>query len=85
MKPHALVLYGKTGCHLCEEMKGVIERVAAFVPLELREVDIAGDLELLERYGEEIPVLFVDGRKAFKFRVSENELRRRLALAPTST
>jgi glutaredoxin len=71
-----LTLYSKPGCHLCDEMKHVIETVAARVPLTLEIVDITTDPELMDRYGLEIPVLMIDGRKAAKYRVMPEELER---------
>jgi glutaredoxin len=79
VSPKTLLLYSKPGCHLCQEMKAVVLKVAAEANTPIEEVDISGDPALLARYGEEIPVLFIDGRKAFKYRVSEKELRARLA------
>ncbi len=73
-----LTLYSKPGCHLCEEMKAVVERVAARVPLAIEEIDISGDPVLLAEYGEQIPVLFINGRKTAKYRIDERELQRRL-------
>ena len=73
-----LTLYSRPGCHLCEEMKAVIEDVARSVPLRLEEVDISTDASLEQLYGLEIPVLMVEGRKAAKYRVTEDELRRML-------
>jgi len=72
----ALTLYSRPGCHLCEEMKAVIARVARTTPLRLEEVDISTDATLEQAYGLEIPVLMVEGRKAAKYRVTEDELRR---------
>jgi glutaredoxin len=72
----AVTIYSRPGCHLCDEMKAVVRRVAATTPLILEEVDISGDPALEARYGMEIPVLVVDGRKAAKYRVGEEELRR---------
>ncbi len=72
-------LYGKADCCLCDEAKGVLERARRRVPFDLELVDIAADAELLARHGEEIPVVFIDGRKAFKYRVDEDELLARLA------
>jgi hypothetical protein len=72
----AVTIYSRPGCHLCDEMKAVVHRVAATTPLILEEVDITGDPTLEARYGMEIPVLVVDGRKAAKYRVGEEELRR---------
>ena len=75
----ALTIYSRPGCHLCEEMKAVVETVARSIPLSLEEVDISTDASLEARYGLEIPVLLVDGRKAAKYRIGEGELRKLLA------
>jgi len=75
----ALTIYSRPGCHLCEEMKAVVETVARSIPLSLEEVDISTDASLEARYGLEIPVLLVDGRKAAKYRIGEGELRQLLA------
>jgi thiol-disulfide isomerase/thioredoxin len=74
-----LVIYSRPGCHLCDEMKAVVERVASRHRLHVAEIDISGDPALDKLYGEEIPVLLVDGRKAAKYRISEAELTRMLA------
>jgi glutaredoxin len=73
-----LTIYSRRGCHLCEEMKAVVDRVARSVPLALEEVDISNDPALEERYGLEIPVLMIGGKKAAKYRITEPELRRLL-------
>ena len=75
----ALTIYSRPGCHLCEEMKAVVETVARSIPISLEEVDISTDASLEARYGLEIPVLLVDGRKAAKYRIGEGELRKLLA------
>ena len=61
-------------------MKIVIRRVmqSAGQPIALEEIDITTDAELEARYGIEIPVLLVDGKKAAKYRVTEGELTRLL-------
>ncbi|OGK98086.1 MAG: glutaredoxin [Candidatus Rokubacteria bacterium RIFCSPHIGHO2_12_FULL_73_22] len=79
-----LDIYTKRDCCLCDEAKAVLLRVQRDVPFELREVDVESSAELLEAYGERIPLVFVDGRLAFKFRVDEAALRRRLAEARAS-
>ena len=79
MSAIALALYSRPGCHLCEEMKDVILPVARELGCTLEEIDISDRAELEARFGMEIPVLCVNGRKAFKYRVSEPELRKRLA------
>jgi glutaredoxin len=72
----SVILYSRPGCHLCDEMKAVVNRVARQTPIALEEIDITTDPELENRYGTEIPVLMVDGKKAAKYRVSEGELMR---------
>ena len=77
-----LTLYGRPECHLCHEMRAVVDALRADVPFDLDEVDIDGDPALVAAYGEEIPVLLVNGRKAFKYRVTPAALRARLAREP---
>jgi glutaredoxin len=74
----ALTIYSRPGCHLCEEMKTIVRRVARSVtaPITIEEIDISADPELESRYGVEIPVLLVNGKKAAKYRVSEEDLTR---------
>jgi glutaredoxin len=73
-----LLMYSRKDCCLCDEMKEVILRVAAGIPLALTEVDVDSVPELRERFGSEVPVLFVNGRKMFKYRVTPRQLRKRL-------
>ena len=76
-----LVLYTKPGCHLCDVMKAVVDRVVAKSlqgAITVREVDISADASLWSAYGEQIPVLFVNGRKAFKYRLTAEALRDRV-------
>ncbi len=71
-------LYTRRDCCLCEEMKGVVRDVAEEVPLEVEEVDVDSEPDLREKFGGEVPVLFIDGRKAFKYRVAARELKKKL-------
>ena len=71
-------LYGKPGCHLCEEAREIVERVRSKHPFELREVDVSLDPVLHREYGERIPVLEVDGEELFEFHVEEAVLVRRV-------
>jgi glutathione S-transferase len=66
-----VTLYGKPGCHLCDDAREVVERVRAHHPFELREVDVSLDPELYREYGERIPVLELDGEELFEFHVEE--------------
>jgi glutaredoxin len=61
-----VVLYGAADCSLCEQAKRVVRETAARLPVDLREVDIAGDPELERRYREQIPVVVVDGERSFR-------------------
>lgn len=76
-----LTLYSRPGCHLCDEMKTVVQRVtrSSETPVRIDEVDISTDPDLQARYGVEIPVLLVDGRRTAKYRISEEQLTRILA------
>ena len=66
------------GCHLCEAALEVIEHVRGQSPFELEVVDITGDEELEARYRTDIPVIEIDGERAFTYFVTEEGLRRRL-------
>ena len=70
----SLVLYGRPGCHLCDDARAALERIGH--PFE--EVDIEADDELLARYLERIPVIALDGVELYDFFVDEPELRTRL-------
>ena len=72
-----LTLYSRQDCCLCEDMKSVIAEVAAKIPLELEVIDVDGTDEVREKFGNDVPILFIDGRKAFKYRVTAKELQRR--------
>jgi glutaredoxin len=74
-----IVLYGRPGCHLCDDARVVLERVRAELPFALVERDIERDDALFKAYLERIPVIALDGEELFDFFVDEAELRRRLA------
>ena len=73
------MLYSRPGCHLCDDARGVIERVCADLGETFEEVDIDTDDDLLRRFQVEIPVTYVDGEKHDVYFVSEDRLRRALA------
>jgi glutaredoxin len=74
-----VVLYTAQGCHLCERARGVLATLRQEVEFDLREVDITGDDELEARYREFLPVVEIDGRRAFVYYVQPEALRRRVA------
>jgi glutaredoxin len=71
-------IYSKPDCSLCEEAKVILERVRRKVHFELEEIDIRSDPALFERHQYDIPVVWIDGSKAFKHRLTEAELLARL-------
>jgi len=73
-----LVLYTRRDCELCREMESVIDEVLPRFAAELTRVEIDGDPALEAQFGIEVPVLFVNDRKAFKYRCTSRELRNRL-------
>lgn len=70
-----VTLYTRPGCHLCEAAREVVERVCSELDESYVEVDIDLNPELRRRFGEEVPVTFVDGRQHDFWRVSETRLR----------
>ena len=77
-----LTLYSRRDCCLCDAMKAVIEEVAANLPLEIDEIDVDGSRETREKFTDQVPVLFIDGRKAFKYRVTAKQLAKKLSRKP---
>ncbi len=73
-----LTLLTRRDCELCEEMAAVVGAVAGTFAATVEEVDVDQSGELQRRHGDEVPVLLINGRKAFKYRVAAPELRRRL-------
>ena len=71
-------MYGKPGCHLCDDARAVIQSVCAELGVGFAEVDISTSAELMRLYGEQIPVTFVDGRQHDFWRVDAARLRRAL-------
>ena len=69
-----VTLYGRAGCHLCDEARAVLLRIGE--PFD--EIDIDSDDELFKRYLERIPVIALDGEELYDFFVDEQDLRRRV-------
>lgn len=76
--PQDVTLYTRPGCHLCEEAKAAIAPLLGEFGARLREVNIDQDVVLKERYGWDIPVIFIGQRKAAKHRVDLAQFRRQL-------
>jgi Glutaredoxin-like domain (DUF836) len=74
-----VVVYGRAGCHLCEDALVSIARVRSRVPFVLEQRDIESNDEWFMRYLERIPVVEIDGEVAFELFVDEPQLERRLS------
>ena len=75
---HEVVLYTREGCGLCEHAKEAIAAARRDIEFAYREVDIDSDAALLAVHRYDIPVIEIDGRRAFKHRVEPAALRERL-------
>ncbi len=73
-----VTLYTRRGCHLCDEAKVAIEAARRRRTFDYEELDIDADAGLLHLYNEEVPVIAIDGRKAFKYRLTADELLKKL-------
>lgn len=73
-----VILYTRPGCHLCEEAKAEMLAANCADEYALEEVNIETDSALKERYGWEIPVVLINGVKAFKYRLTADEFKRKL-------
>lgn len=70
-----VTLYTRAGCHLCDDARAVVERVCADLGEGFEEIDVDTDPDLRERFSDEVPVTYVDGKQHDFWRVSEERLR----------
>ncbi len=73
-----MVLYSRKACHLCDEVKATLARLEKRGGFTWREVDIDSDPDLQQKFTDEVPVVFIDGKKAFKYRMAERDFLRLL-------
>ena len=78
MKKAVVTIYSKPGCHLCEEAKAAMNEARAERDFTLEEVNIDLDAAMADLYRYDIPVVFINGVKAFKHRVSAREFLKKL-------
>ncbi|MGB7546686.1 MAG: glutaredoxin family protein [Terracidiphilus sp.] len=76
---HDVVVYSRKGCHLCDILKETLKQVQGDADFQWREVDIDVDPQLRQQYNDEVPVVFIDGSKAFKYRMNGRQFLRALA------
>ena len=77
-EPIHIDIYSRPGCHLCDEAKAVVEPLCESYAVVLRTVNVESSAELENRYGSDIPVVFVNGEEAFRHRVDRTALERKL-------
>jgi glutaredoxin len=77
-EPIRIEIYSRPGCHLCDDAKAVIEQFRSAFPMELRTINVEDKAELERLYGFDIPVVFINGREAFRHRVDHSALERKL-------
>ena len=77
---HDVILYTRSGCHLCDEVKATLARLEKRGGLSFlwREVDVDSDPALQQQFTDQVPVVFIDGKKAFKYRMDERDFLRLL-------
>ena len=73
-----VVVYSKPGCCLCDEVKDLLEMLQASHAFNLREVNILEDPEAYQKFKEEIPVVFINGKKAFRHHLDEKQFLKEL-------
>ena len=77
--PRQVLVYTRKGCHLCEIVKESLVKLERRGFFRWQEIDVDGDEQLRRQFTDEVPVVFIDGRKAFKYRMDEREFLRKLA------
>ena len=75
---HQVIVYSRKGCHLCEIVKETLAKLERRGSFTWREVDVDSDEHLRRQFTDEVPVVFIDGKKAFKYRMPESDFLRRL-------
>jgi glutaredoxin len=78
MKPQ-VTLYTRAGCCLCDDAKQVIAAARQYIDFDYAEIDIDADADLVRLYNAEVPVITINRRRAFKYRVNINEFLNKLA------
>ena len=74
-----VVVYSRKGCHLCEIVKETLTKLHRRGGFTWQDIDVDADEQLRRQFTDEVPVVFIDGRKAFKYRMDESDFLRKLA------
>jgi glutaredoxin len=76
-----VTIYSRPQCCLCDEVKQQLEKLQRRVDFDLEQINIDEDEELRRRYNDQVPVVMINGRKAFKYRLDPEEFLRKLTAA----
>ncbi len=76
---HHVTLLTRHGCHLCDDAREALLRVAGGTGVSWHEVDVDTDVELQREYGDRVPVVLLDGAEHGYWRVEEDRLVRDLS------
>ncbi|MEJ6577818.1 MAG: glutaredoxin family protein [SAR202 cluster bacterium] len=72
-------IYSRANCHLCEQALEVLEQIVVEIPFAITKILIDGDKELEEKYGEQVPVILINGEPHDFFRVDPKRFKAALA------
>lgn len=78
MKKIQVEIYTKEGCHLCDVAEAVLKKVQQRYDFQIKQVNITQGKQIYEEYKEQIPVIFINGHKAFKYQIDEKQLVKKL-------
>jgi glutaredoxin len=76
---HQVIVYSRKGCHLCEIVKEQLLKLSRRGTFTWQEVDVDADRDLQRQYNDQVPVVFINGRKAFKYHMDEQEFLKKLS------
>lgn len=79
---HEVIVYSRSGCHLCDVVKDTLIQLQSTADFHWRDIDIDADPQLRRQYNDEVPVVFIDGRKTFKYHLDPSQFLRALAKCP---
>lgn len=79
MEQREVIVYSRRGCHLCEIVKESLVKLHKRGGFQWHDIDVDSDPELRRQYNDQVPVVFINGRKAFKYHMNEQEFLRKLA------
>lgn len=79
---HDVLVYSRNGCHLCDVVKATLAQLQPSADFQWHDIDIDADPALRRQFNDEVPVVFIDGRKAFKYHMDPRHFLRALDGTP---